>query len=242
MREIPFYAASILLFPFLLWQGWNAKRRIPRLTPAKGPNFGDIPGGNSLHLLVLGESTVAGVGIEEYRDSLAGQIASILAGKTGKRIRWEAIGESGITAGEARRKLQVRLPAASPDIIVIALGANDAIGMSTRKKWTKDLLGFIAVCRNLYPGIPIFLAGVPPIGIFPSLPWSLRFIFGWKARLLDQASSLLSNLGEKIFHVPMRRIRTIPTDGIFCSDGFHPSEEGCRIWAEEIADSIVASF
>ncbi|TGL58969.1 SGNH/GDSL hydrolase family protein [Leptospira sarikeiensis] len=238
MKEIPFYTTSAILSPFLLWQGLRIRKKIPRLPEATGPDFGEIPGKKPIRLLVIGESTVAGVGISDYKSSLTGQIASVLSRKTGRKIFWQAIGESGITVKEAVQKFGSRLPQKSPDLIVIALGANDVLKLNTQKKWSSELEELIGICKNKYPKVSIFIAGVPPVGIFPSLPWLLRSILGWKARLLDQASSYISLRLQNVFHVPMRKIGSIPSEGIFCSDGFHPSSEGCALWGEEIVDSI----
>lgn len=227
--------------PVLLWQGLKARKTIPRLPEASGPNFGEFPGSQPFHLLVLGESTVAGVGIPDYKSSLTGQIASALGSRSGKKIFWKAIGESGITLEEAKNKFGSRLPEFLPDAIVLALGANDVVKLNSQKKWSSDLLDLIDICRSKYPDAPVFVAGVPPLGIFPSLPKTMRFVLGWKARLLDQASSYLSAKLENVFHIPMRKIGSLSSEGIFCSDGFHPSIQGCSIWGEEIADSILAA-
>ncbi|GBF40376.1 SGNH/GDSL hydrolase family protein [Leptospira johnsonii] len=240
MKEFPFYTTSLLLSPLLIWQGLKARKTIPRLPEASGPDSGEFPGSHPFHLLVLGESTVAGVGIPDYKSSLTGQIASVLQNKSGRKIFWKAIGESGITLKEAKEKFGSRLPESFPDAIVLALGANDVVKLNTQKKWSSDLQDLIDVCRSKYPSTPVFIAGVPPLGIFPSLPKTMRFVLGWKARLLDQASSYLSSKLENVFHVPMRKIGSISSEGIFCSDGFHPSVKGCSIWGEEIADSILA--
>ncbi|PJZ66048.1 GDSL family lipase [Leptospira wolffii] len=238
MREIHFYLVSFFLLPVLFWQGRKARKRIPRLPEASGPDFKEWSGSNRIRLLAIGESTVAGVGIPTYPDSLTGQVASVLGKKTGRRISWKAMGKSGITAREAVQKFGSQLPPRAPDVLVLALGANDVMNLSSRRSWISDLEGMIEVCRNSYPETPIFIAGVPPLGIFPALPWALRFILGWKAVLLDKASGTLSSGLQNVFHIPMRKIRSIPLEGFFCSDGFHPSIKGCSLWGEEIAESI----
>ncbi|TGK03797.1 SGNH/GDSL hydrolase family protein [Leptospira semungkisensis] len=242
MKEIPFYTTSLLLSPVLLWQGLKARKTIPRLPDASGPDFGELPGADPFSLLVLGESTVAGVGIPDYKSSLTGQIASVLGTKSGRKILWKAIGESGITLKEAKEKFGSRLPESSLDAIVIALGANDVVKLNTQKRWSSELQDLIDICKSKYSDTPIFIAGVPPLGIFPSLPSTMRFVLGWKARLLDQASSYLSARLQNVFHIPMRKLGSISSEGIFCSDGFHPSIKGCSIWGEEIADSILAVY
>ncbi len=239
MKEILFRIVCFFLFPILVFQGIRARKKIPRLLPAEGPNFGKTGGSNPVRLLVLGESTVAGVGAKDQKNSLTGQIAYALSRKTGKKILWRALGESGITAKDATETLIDRFPDEKPDIVVIALGGNDVMRLRSRNRWASDLRTFIELCRKNYPDAPILVTGIPPVGIFPALPRILRFVLGWNAKLLDRETSSLVTRLKDVYHVPIETLSTVQKkEEIFASDGFHPSPKGYSIWASEIADRI----
>jgi lysophospholipase L1-like esterase len=221
----------LLLSPLLLlWlQGQWVRKRTPRLPDAAGPAFGVVnDGGVLFRLLVVGESTVAGVGAPDHESALTGQIARALALRCGDRaIHWRAVGKSGATA---RDLLSGDVEPA--DAIVIALGVNDVLRFGSGQRFASDLKALIAVLRK-GRATPVVLAGVPPMGRFPALPQPLRALLGWRAASLERAA---------------RRLDAIHCDSVveanpvmFASDGFHPSPAGYARWGSEIAKVIPIS-
>src|SRR5688572_32862116 len=99
-------AASLVVTPLLpiLWlQGRHVRRITPRLPEAAGPTLGTIAGaGRPLRLLVIGESTVAGVGAPDHAHALTGQIAASLATRTGRGVHWHARSEERRVGKECR--------------------------------------------------------------------------------------------------------------------------------------------
>ena len=73
--------ATIALGPVLLWQGQYVRRRTPRLPEASGARVGVTGTGKDLRLLVLGDSSAAGVGVETQSDALLGKTIAGLGGR-----------------------------------------------------------------------------------------------------------------------------------------------------------------
>ena len=69
------------LLPVALAQGLWLRGQVPRLPEASGPREDTVAGaaGMPLRLLLLGESTVAGVGAPTQEQALAAQLARALA-------------------------------------------------------------------------------------------------------------------------------------------------------------------
>ena len=70
-----------LMFPVYVWQGARIRRRIERLRPPEGPlagYFGPHAESPHIRLLVLGDSSAAGVGVDRMEDSLAVRLAERL--------------------------------------------------------------------------------------------------------------------------------------------------------------------
>jgi lysophospholipase L1-like esterase len=191
-----------------------------RVSEAAGPTHGSVPGPDPLRLLVLGESTAAGVGAATHERGLTGQLA--LA--TGRGVAWRVIARSGLTAAKALPMVPTPLDA---DVVVIVLGVNDTKNLHSARRWRLDLLRLIVAIGD----VPIMLTGVPPMDAFPKLPRPVRWFLGWRSRALDNAAAGL----PRVTHVPMPR--EVLTPELFCPDGFHPSEEGYRLWAGFIAES-----
>lgn len=167
---------AVLLAPVLFAQALHVRRVTPRLPGASGPVTGFVPGGDPLRLLVLGESTVDGVGAASHEEALTGQLALALAERTGRGVRWQAV---GCTGANARVVLEELLPAAEPaDLVVIALGVNDTIELHSAGRYRRDLLRLVVAVRRELGPVPVLLVGVPPMGRFPVLPQPLRAVLG----------------------------------------------------------------
>ncbi len=231
-------AASLVVAPLLpvLWlQGRHVRKHTPRLPGAAGPTVGTIPAaGVPLRLLVIGESTVAGVGAPDHAHGLTGQIASALAARTGRTVYWQALGKIGATARAARTQLVVEVPQAPVDLIVLALGVNDVLRLHTPGRWIGDLTQLIADLRGRVGPAPVVLASVPPLGSFPAFPQPLRAVLGLWGLRLDRAAQRCVPTLIRVAHSPAH---LDAAGGMFGRDGFHPSIQGYRRWGTQIAES-----
>jgi lysophospholipase L1-like esterase len=245
-------AASLALAPVLAWQGWRVRRTVPVLRDADGPVTGDAVPATAplaspappLSLLVLGESTAAGMGAPTHRDALAGRTAQALAELTGRRVRWRVVGRSGATAQAARTLFEASfadaaLPddpaAARVDVAVVALGVNDVLAFRGDRAWTRDLDALVQALRVRCGDAPIVVAAVPPLHCFPALRQPLRWALGTRARLLDAAAARWATRVPRVAHAPASTLESVATGGLFAADGFHPSPEGYRLWGESLA-------
>jgi lysophospholipase L1-like esterase len=225
--------ASAPLMPLLAVQGRGVRRRTPRLPVAAGKVSG-IAGGAApqLRVVVLGESTVAGVGAPTHDDGLTGHFAVALARSTDRAVAWHAVGKVGVTARQAAA-LVPQIPDAPTDLILIVLGINDVLAFTPPARWAEHLLNLIGATRDhLDQPVPVLIAGVPPAGQLPALPQPLRGVLGRHARALDAASHQLAQRVPAVQHV-LTEARVSEHD--VCRDRFHPSPTGYAAWAQQLA-------
>lgn len=230
MPDLPIRIASALslalLAPVLVRQGRRVRRTTPRLPEAPGPRRGEIPGaGTPVRLLVLGESTAAGVGAADHREALAGQTAASLAAASGRAVRWRVLGRNGATASSVLRDLFAPAVDAEADVVVVALGVNDTLRMHAPARWTADLRALIGAVRERCGPVPVVLACVPPMGRFPGLPQPLRGVLGLRATALDRAAARMAAAMDAVHHVHVP-LAAKGTDDLFCGDRIHPSPRG----------------
>lgn len=241
MGDVIVRASSLVAVPLMpiLWlQGRQVRKRTPRLPAAGGPTVGTIPGdGVPLRLLVVGESTVAGVGAPDHAHALTGQIAAALATRTGRTVHWHAAGKIGATAHAARIRLVPEVPKTPMDVIVLALGVNDVLQFQASTRWASDLRLLIADLRRRVGAAPVVLASVPPMGRCPAFPQPLRGVLGLRAAALDLAAQRCVRALARVAHSPGH---VAPAGDMFCSDRFHPSISGYRRWGSQIAESVLA--
>ncbi len=227
---------SLVTLPVCVVQGLQLRRKIPQLPEATGERSGVIVGdGKPFTLLILGESTAAGVGVETIKESLGFVVAERLAHELNRPIHYHIVARSGIRAVEATEELVPLLTGIQFDLIVIALGGNDALQFRRADQWGRDLSEMIAAIWATANRAPVLLSGTPPFQQFPSLPIPLRQVLTLRGKVLDGISAdVASALGDVTF-LPLTDFRKA---GSFSSDGFHPGVNGYRRWAE----MVVASY
>jgi lysophospholipase L1-like esterase len=231
-------SAALPLSPLLAWQGQRVRRTIPRLPEAAGPRAGvaGVPTGATIRLLLVGESTVAGVGAGTHGATLGAQTARALAGARGGAVRWQALGRSGVTARDA-----LALVRATPraDAVVIALGVNDTLRLTSPRAFRRDVDALVRALRRAEGDVPVLLAGVPPVGRFPALPQPLRAVLGLQAEALDRALAALARRRNLLVHAK------VAFDGdraLVAGDGFHPSPLGYAVWGVALAAALAAAL
>lgn len=231
---------TILPFaPFLYVQGQYARRKIGRLPDAKGETIGKIGAENeSVKLLAIGESTVAGVGARTHETALTGQFAKHLSIKIGKSVEWLAIGRSGITAGETIRELVPKIPDEKFDYIMVGLGGNDVLKLSSPRKWRRDMTRLLEILQKKNPGAKIFITNAPAVRLSPVLPHPIKFLLGHLSALHDKNTREFTREMKNVFYFHQ------PTEVIegFFADGLHPSEKGYDVWSEAILNFCINEY
>ncbi|MDP3209231.1 MAG: SGNH/GDSL hydrolase family protein [Rhodoglobus sp.] len=228
--------AMIPLAPVLLAQGRRLRRDTPRLPDAALPWHGSVAGERPLRLLVLGDSTAAGVGAETQHDALPGHLARGLATLTGRGVEWEAIGENG---ADARELIEDYLDAATErayEVVLLSVGANDALGLRSRRAFGRDIRTILAALRDASPDATIIVSSLPAFFRFVLLPQPLKWnLYLHSTSLEDEARAIVARTPSAHMSPPPPPY----TDGFFASDLFHPSSQGYRDWADlALADAV----
>lgn len=238
----PFY---LPLLPVLLAQAGWVRWRLPELIDASGPTSGlACPGPATTEppsrLLLVGESPVAGVGVEKLEQALAGQLGTALSCRWQHAVHWQAVGKTGATASEAITDLLPRLGGLEADLLAIDLGVNDSVRLTPNTLWRAALGGLLDQLERQFPGVPTVLIGLPPVGKFPGFPRPLAAVLGARARRLDRVTMELAAARPRVHHLPS--LDQGDPAALFGPDGFHLARQGYTAWAEQIADRIVEFF
>lgn len=229
--------------PVLLAQGRQLRRETPRLPDAPLPWSGtvepSVPHAAAvppLQLLVLGDSTAAGVGVDHADLGLGGQLARALARRTGRAVHWRAAGRNGATAGDLVRQFAAPALAEPTDLVFLTVGANDALGLRSTRAFRRDVRRLIELTFSEHPQAALIMSSLPAFFRFTLLPDPLK-------RSLYRHSQALEAEARTLIDTHPRAHMSPPpppyTDGFFASDNFHPSAQGYRDWAEFAIDDAV---
>ena len=229
---------ALPLLPLLSAQGRKVRRMTPRLPEAAGPASG-VAGahhaGVALRLLAVGESPVAGVGVDRHEQAVTGLLAQEISRQWQCPVAWRACGLNGVTVSQAQARLLPLVPCGQVDLLLVAFGVNDSTSFRSVSRWRADLVLLMEDLHQRCKPRLTLLSGVPPMGQFPSLPQPLRWVLGLKAAALDRAAASLAATTPGMVHVPMRLDPSLPD--LFASDRYHPSAAGCAAWARELAQA-----
>ena len=246
LQQLLYIGGSLMVLPFLpllLFLGKRVRQSIPDL-PEACENLQSSIIGNSetIQLLTLGESTIAGVGVTDHTHGITGQVAKTLHSLTGKTIYWQVLAGNGYTAENVNQLLVPQIPEHALDFIVIGLGGNDTFKFNSPLTFKKNMISLLDNIQLRQPNAQIIIANMPPVGEFPAFPWLIQLVLG----------SLVNLHGAVIRHIPQRYnnvsymdepirlkdwIKHIDgnwTSADLFSDGVHPSAITYAIWGEEI--------
>lgn len=247
-----FTAAKVALSPLLLWQGRQVRREAPRLPEANGPRLGlaglDRHSGAMprLRVLIVGDSSAAGVGAATQDDALAGRLSQALTRRLKAPIAWQLVARTGWTTPDATEALETlaaqgRLPPA--DVMVTALGVNDVVCQTSPRRWLAQLDALEDCARELAGVHQIVATAVPPMHLFPLLPQPLRWVLGRSAQALDAALvQWTADSGTRAyFELPYDPERD-DVRKLMASDGFHPGPPLYQRWGEALALQIAEDY
>lgn len=230
--------AGLFLSPLLIAQGRTVRSRVPRLPHAPEPWSGEVPGPDPLVVLGLGDSTIAGVGVDDPRLGLTAHFASQLSALNGRGARWRSVGRRGATTGDV---LSEHLPALvagedHADLVVVSMGANDAIKLRSTRSAVRHTQAVLESLHEKYPDAVVIMSSMPAFRLFRTLPHPLRAIMSGHATTLE--SALRPLVEQHSWAVMSPPPRFYPPD-FFASDLFHPSSAGYERWAHFALDDAV---
>jgi len=228
-------AAKVVLGPILLPQARWVRRTALRLPEAEGPRDGVVGQGRpAVRVLVVGDSSAAGVGLPDQAQALALPLAHRLHEALAQPVGWQLVAQSGVDSAEAR-ELALRAPLYPADVVVTVLGVNDVTGQVTAPQYVSRMAGLWRDLKERTGARWAVLCGLPPMGLLTAVPQPLRWYLGRYADWLDRALqhwAAAQGLG-------FCGLRWAADPQLLASDGFHPGPALYPAWSQRLADLVV---
>lgn len=227
--------------------GLRIRSKVPKLPEAKEPQ-GTCSKKNTeeYQLLIIGESTVAGVGVKTHDEGYAGVLAKQLSDLLNKTIHWEVHAKSGYTTKQVSELILPKLPNKTVDLIVVGLGGNDAFTLNTPWSWRRHVDQLIKRLEEQFPVTPIYFANMPPIKEFLAFTPLIKGTIGNLVEVLGSELKDLAAEKELVyynddiirFNTWTERYKLDNPVQDFFSDGVHPSQLTYELWAKDSAHFI----
>lgn len=219
----------VLHGPRVLAQRRKLVRDVEQLPDAARPWEGKLEGRDPLRLLVIGDSTAAGVGAATQDEALPGALARELNARTGRGVIWRAIGENGITTDAFLDRHLAAAVSRPADLVFVTLGANDAMHARSARAFARDIRELLTTVSDRQPEALVLMSNLPVFARFTLLPEPTRTVLYRHSRNLERAAA----------RVIARDARWMITEQLpppygpdfFSRDQFHPSPSGYADWA-----------
>lgn len=210
----------------LLWVLCNG-RRVPLPMICREPQF--IGSGPTLRYVVLGDSTTLARG-GDYSQGYAVATASYLGMR--HHVVWCNFGQSSANAATVMAE---QLPLAlnfSPDVALVAVGANDVFRFTPARRFGKQLNRILQQLRASNRHMNIIVTGAPAMGAVPRLPPFLRYVMKWRTEQFNRIAKQLAQRYEAVFAPIAEQTEDLylAHPELFASDKFHPTTDGYQPW------------
>lgn len=213
----------------LLLVGCSAQNEPPAEPPASAVEdaaVADVAVDDAQVIVMLGDSLTAGFGLPD-----AAALPSVVERKlteAGYEVEVINAGVSGDTTSMARARYNWSVASADPDIVVIALGANDFLS-SLPSSLARDNLSAL-IEQSQQDGIEVILAGLSPRfeGADDSLEAEYAAIYPALATAYDVP--LYPDLMAGVWNTP----------SLLLGDGLHPTAEGVEVMATGLLPVIIS--
>lgn len=195
------------------------------LPDGTGPLASSLDNGDALRLAVLGDSSAAGLGVDQPEELPGVVLARGLAEEAGRPVELDTLASCGCTS----RRLGDQVDAAlldPPHATLIMVGANDVtLRLSPRQSAT--LLG-AAVSRLRAAGTAVVVGTCPDLGAVHAIPQPLRAIARTWSRALArrQRGAVLRAGGLPVPIADLLAREFFAQPAMFSRDQFHPSSAG----------------
>lgn len=238
----------IPFLPLLYIQSLLIQRKVKKLPAADGDTgiTGDIYE-KDIRILIIGESTMAGVGILKHSNGFAGTLAKELSEKLKVNIHWKVYAKRGFTVKQLIKYIIPDIAEDNFDLIVIGVGGNDTFELRNPSKWRNNINDLILSLRFRFKDALVVFLNMPPIKDFPAFSSLLKISLGNLVELLGKVlHDVVSSkkgvyFNNKLIDMEnwMDEYDVVNKNKLF-SDGVHPSEIAYQAWAKDFSEFIVS--
>lgn len=228
MKRRPVFRTTCVLFVvLLLLVGCNRDDAGPAVP--RGVN--EMKPGPIVYV-ALGDSTGSGVGARNggYVARLFRRLLEYRGGSELVNLCVSGATTSDVLRGQLQRGVQQY-----PELVTLGIGINDIGHGFTTEQFAEN---FDEILRTLKQktSATIVVTNIPDISTAPRIPASMRAEYQREIESFNQRLEEIARRHEvtifDIFTITRRELPLHPE--YFSSDGFHPSDEGYELWAEQM--------
>jgi lysophospholipase L1-like esterase len=193
--------------------------------------------GPELVYVVMGDSTSIGQGTD-YSQSYAVAGAQHLAQTHG--VKFVNVGVSGAVAKDVLDNQLSQAAKYKPDVVLLAVGANDATHFTGGKSIQTSVRQIIDGLRKANCQVRIVVTGSPAMDSVPRFPWPAKQLMGLRTRQVNTVFAGLIKQNNLAFAPIAAKTRAafLADPTLFAADKFHPNARGYALWKPVINGAL----
>lgn len=240
---------ALPVLPIMYVQARIIKAKFPKLPEAEGvKGFVTKNIHKRLRILAIGESSIAGVGVETHEEGFTGTLARELSAFLNATVEWKVYAKRGYTAKKVEESIVPQIVEKEVDLVVVGLGGNDTFQLNNPKRWKKDVQRLIQSLKEKFSDTPIVFINMPPIKELPAFTKLIKMVLGSLGEILAEELDKLVHHHKDTYYYSNRitmmdwieRFNVPAENAIFFSDGVHPSKLAYQVWARDVAGFITS--
>src|SRR4051794_34912370 len=197
--------------------------------------------GPGLRMALLGDSSMAGYGVQTVQDTPGARLASGLAEGADRRVYVRSLAFVGAQSRDLAAQVDKAIML-EPHVAVILVGVNDITHTRRLSESVRELAN--AVRRLQEAGTEVVVGTVPDLGtVEPIAPPLRQLARAWSRRLAAaQAVAVVNSGGRTVSLSSVLGPEFASTPGVFFGpDRFHPSAAGYAGLASVLLPSVLAA-
>ena len=234
MKRRPVFRTTCVLFVvLLLLVACNRDDAAPAVS--RGVN--EMKSGPIVYV-ALGDSTGSGVGARDggYVARLFRRLLQHRGGSELMNLCVSGATTDDLLSGQLQRGVQ-----RSPDLVTLGIGINDIGHGFSIEQFAKNYDQILSTLKEK-TSATIVVTNIPDISTAPRIPVSMRAEYQRQIESFNQRLEEIARGHEitifDIFTITRRELPSHPE--YFSSDGFHPSDEGYELWAEQMWPTLAS--
>ncbi len=199
--------------------------------------------GDPIDLVLLGDSIAAGLGADDPKNTLGGELARRLTKATHRAVRLHTAAVVGAETSGLADQVASLVAGHRPHVAVIVVGGNDITHRIRVADSRRQLGEAIVALRSC--GAEVVVGTCPDLGALRPLPQPLRALGARASRQLAAAQrEVTTEMGGRAVSLAdvVGPFFITQPDEMFALDRFHPSGAGYRRTAKAMLPSVLAAL
>ncbi len=186
-----------------------------------------VPKDEYITYVALGDSAAQGIGASKPTKGYVGLVAEEISTRQGKPVRIINLSKSGARAVDIVNDQLPVLKNLKPDIVTLAIGANDVLRYDEPAfRQSIDTIVAALPSGSIMANTPNFSGGRKDHGEIRSMELSAY---------IDQAVKSREDIKLADLHTSTIAMNSF---GTYSADFFHPSDKGYKLWARSFIDQL----